>query len=116
MSAPASPRWQSGLMTPGDIGTLTEEMQSLGTSDYAGAATWESLVRKGDNAEDEEDGYPFPLVLKKSRNGSVSSVASASGRTTPGATNGNAGGRSTLSEGDLARADEALSHHNSNKS
>ena len=44
---------------------MTEEMQSLGTSDYAGAATWESLVRKGDNAEDEEDGYPFPLVLKK---------------------------------------------------
>lgn len=34
MSAPGSPRFVSGLMTPGDIGTLTEEMQGLGTSDY----------------------------------------------------------------------------------
>ena len=34
MSAPGSPRFVSGLMTPGDIGTLTEEMQSLGSSDY----------------------------------------------------------------------------------
>ncbi|GAA6026364.1 hypothetical protein JCM8202_001779 [Rhodotorula sphaerocarpa] len=112
MSAPASPRWQSGLMTPGDIGTLTEEMQSLGTSDYAGAATWESLIRKGDK-EEEDDGYPFPLVLKKSRNGSVSSVAS--GRTTPGASTGHNGAKATLSEGDLARADQALSQHSSHK-
>jgi glycogen(starch) synthase len=32
LSAPSSPRLRSGMMTPGDIGTLTEEMQSLATS------------------------------------------------------------------------------------
>ena len=37
MSEPGSPRFQSGAMTPGDMGTLTEEMQHLGTSDYMGA-------------------------------------------------------------------------------
>jgi glycogen(starch) synthase len=37
LSAPGSPRMRSGLMTPGDLGTLTEEMEHLGTSDYMGA-------------------------------------------------------------------------------
>jgi glycogen synthase len=32
LSAPNSPMLRSGMMTPGDIGTLTEEMQSLATS------------------------------------------------------------------------------------
>ncbi|KAF8752896.1 Glycogen synthase [Rhizoctonia solani] len=98
-SVPGSPRFRHGAMTPGDIGTLTEEMQGLHTSDYKGQ------VWPGMRPEDEEDSYPFPLVLKvRSRAGSVMSGAS-----TPG------GGMSrTLSEGDLQRADEALSHHRPN--
>lgn len=43
LSAPASPRFTSGMMTPGDLATLTEEMQGLGTSDYNGAQTVRSL-------------------------------------------------------------------------
>ena len=41
----------NGIATPGDIGTLTEEMQALGTSDYRGQP-WPSQ-------EDEEEGYPL---------------------------------------------------------
>lgn len=37
LSAPGSPRYKSGMMTPGDYATLTEEMEHLGTSDYMGA-------------------------------------------------------------------------------
>lgn len=36
LSAPGSPRMRTGAMTPGDIGTLTEEMEHLGTQDYMG--------------------------------------------------------------------------------
>ncbi|TFY59783.1 hypothetical protein EVJ58_g5560 [Rhodofomes roseus] len=96
-SVPASPRWRmSGIATPGDIGTLTEEMQALGTSDYRGHP-WPS------QADDEDEGYPFPLVMKvRSRASSVMSGAS-----TPG------GGKSnSLSEGDLRQADAALSQVN----
>ncbi|KAI9059366.1 glycosyltransferase family 3 protein [Trametes sanguinea] len=96
ISVPASPRWRmSGIATPGDLGTLTEEMQALGTSDYRGF-NWPS-----NQDEDEDEGYPFPLVMKvRSRANSVMSGAS-----TPG------GGRSkSLSEGDLRKADAALSH------
>ncbi|GAA5898490.1 hypothetical protein JCM5296_006478 [Sporobolomyces johnsonii] len=107
MSAPASPRFTSGMMTPGDIATLTEEMQGLGTSDYMGTQTWESLMRRPEDEED--DGYPFPLVLKKGRGGSVSGTTS--GLTTPGGVNGKSNGK-TLSEDDLVRADAALSNHN----
>ncbi|KAH9942604.1 glycogen synthase [Amylocystis lapponica] len=94
-SVPASPRFRmSGIATPGDIGTLTEEMQALETSDYRGYQ-WPGT------AEDEDEGYPFPLVMKiRSRASSV-----VSGASTPG------GGRSnSLSEGDLRKADAALSH------
>lgn len=75
-SVPASPRYRmSGIATPGDMGTLTEEvsleldalqdmsypthylqMQALGTSDYRG---WPV------SAEDEEEGYPL-CVLSES--------------------------------------------------
>ncbi|KAK4703669.1 glycogen synthase, partial [Phenoliferia sp. Uapishka_3] len=112
MSAPGSPRFLSGMMTPGDLGTLTEEMQGLGTSDYMGAQSWESMMNQTKPDEDE-DTYPFPLVLKKqTKNGSVSSGL-ASGQTTPGGANGRSAGRTkVLSEGDLLKADEALSHHN----
>ncbi|KAK4048094.1 glycogen synthase isoform 1 [Microbotryomycetes sp. JL201] len=105
MSAPGSPRFMSGLMTPGDIGTLTEEMQSLGTSDYMGAQTWESMMQKNKD-EEEERGY-FPLVFKKKANGSTS------GATTPGSTSVN--GSRTLSAKDLEAADAALSHHSASQ-
>lgn len=124
MSAPGSPRFLSGLATPGDIGTLTEvspvlrqscvctddevqEMQSLGTSDYMGNQTWESMMSRNKGADDEEEGYPFPLVFKK-KGGSVSSGL-ASGQTTPGMANGtSAGSHKILSQSDLHKADEAL--------
>jgi glycogen(starch) synthase len=44
LSAPGSPRMRTGMMTPGDIGTLTEEMEHLGTQDYMGAKS-ELLLR-----------------------------------------------------------------------
>ncbi|BGP19532.1 hypothetical protein JCM10213_000132 [Rhodosporidiobolus nylandii] len=60
--------------------------------------------------DDEDDGYPFPLVLKKGRGGSISGTTS--GLTTPGGSLPPANGRGkTLSEADLVRADQALSHH-----
>lgn len=37
LSAPASPRMRTGMMTPGDYATLTEEMEHLSTQDYMGA-------------------------------------------------------------------------------
>ncbi|KIK98393.1 glycosyltransferase family 3 protein [Paxillus rubicundulus Ve08.2h10] len=97
VSAPASPRLRmSGLATPGDMGTLTEEMQRLNTSDYRGY-NWPR------SAEDEDDGYPFPLVMKvRSRAGSIHS-----GVSTPGG-----GAFKSLSEGDLEKADAALSQVN----
>jgi glycogen(starch) synthase len=96
VSVQASPRLRiSGLATPGDLGTLTEEMQRLETSDYRGH--WS---RTG---EDEEDEYPFPLVMKvRSRASSVMSGAS-----TPGG-----GAFKSLSEHDLQKADAALSQVN----
>lgn len=59
---------------------------------------------KGD--EEEDEGYHYPLVLKK-RGGSVSSGL-GSGQTTPGISGKSAGKQKILSEGDLLRADEAL--------
>jgi len=90
MSMPASPRLR-GAATPGDIGTLTEDMQALSTSDYRGYG-WAGHV-------DEEDSYPFPLVMKvRSRSDSV-----RSGVSTPGG-----GAFKSLSEGDLRKANAAL--------
>ncbi|TDL23377.1 glycogen synthase [Rickenella mellea] len=95
-SVPGSPKFRTGMATPGDIGTLTEEMQALGTSDYRGQV-WPS------SKEEEDEGYPFPLVMKvRSRASSVMSGAS-----TPGG-----GAYKSLSERDLQKADAALSHVN----
>jgi len=98
ISTPASPRFKmTGFATPGDIGTLTEEMQMLTTSDYRGGPQWPH------SQEDEDDNYPFPLVMKvRSRASSVMSGAS-----TPGG-----GPFKSLSEGDLRKADAALSQVN----
>jgi len=94
LSAPGSPRLRSGMMTPGDLGTLTEDMEGLGTSDYWGAQN---------KPEEEEEGGYFPLVLKKKS-------TSSSGQTTPGGVSGGPNGtRKSLSEKDLAKADAALS-------
>ncbi|THH05142.1 hypothetical protein EW146_g9983 [Bondarzewia mesenterica] len=97
MSVPASPRYKmTGMATPGDMGTLTEEMQSLSTSDYKGYA-WPL------SQDEDDDSYPFPLVMKvRSRASSV-----ISGASTPGG-----GPFKSLSEGDLRKADAALSQVN----
>ena len=58
------------------------------------------------NDDDDENHYPFPLVMKP-RNRSDSLASAISGAATP------SGGRK-LSEKDLARADEALSHVQAN--
>jgi len=72
-------------------------MQALTTSDYRGGFQWPH------SQEDEEDSYPFPLVMKvRSRASSV-----ISGASTPGG-----GPFKSLSEGDLRKADAALSQVN----
>lgn len=122
LSAPGSPRMRTGMMTPGDYATLTEEMEHLGTQDYMGAksesfpssrvpsmrSSWltpESGWR-GINDDDDENHYPFPLVMKP-RNRSDSLASALSGTATP------SGGRK-LSEKDLAVADAALSSMHTN--
>ncbi|KAG8936868.1 glycogen synthase isoform 1 [Tulasnella sp. 418] len=95
-SMPGSPRFRHGTVTPGDMGTLTEEMQGLSTADYRGGQSWHGL-------REDEDSYPFPLIMKvRSRANSVMSGAS-----TPGG-----GANRSLSERDLRKADEALSQVN----
>jgi len=89
LSAPGSPSLRSGMRTPGDYATLTEEMEQLGTSDFYGAVN---------DTDDKDDQYPFPLhtILKKRPQGL------ASGQTTPGSTHGTNGAL------DLDSADRAL--------
>lgn len=101
LSMPGSPRYTGGgVRTPGDYGTLAEDMQGLKTSDYRGGAFWQAL----NQGEEEEEAFRLPLVLKGRRRGT--SVGSMSGASTPGLLGGK-----TLSAGDLERADEALSNH-----
>ncbi|KAI6018129.1 glycosyltransferase family 3 protein [Pisolithus microcarpus 441] len=100
-SVPASPRLRiTGLATPGDMGTLTEEMQRLNTSDYRGYGFPKS-------ADDDDEGYPFPLVLKMRSRGS--SMHSGVSTPAPG------GATKSLSERDLQKADAALNQVNSGK-
>merc|ERR1711939_655494 len=56
LSAPGSPRERSGLMTPGDFGSLQEGREGLSTEDY--------IAWKLPEEEDPEESYPFPLTLK----------------------------------------------------
>ncbi|CCX35420.1 Glycogen [starch] synthase [Taphrina deformans PYCC 5710] len=58
LSAPASPRFRSGAMTPGDLGSLQEGLQGLNTEDYV------SYKLAEESNEEEENDYPFPLTLK----------------------------------------------------
>jgi len=95
LSVPGSPRYRAGAMTPGDLGTLTEEMQHLATTDYMGSQSWHAIQEKED-----EDSYPFPLHTKIRSRG-------MSGSSTPGT------GR-PLSDRDLAKADQALNSITSN--
>lgn len=55
LSAPGSPRDRSGMMTPGDFGSLQEGHELLNTEDYV---NW-----KLPEEEDPEE-YPFPLTLR----------------------------------------------------
>lgn len=89
LSAPGSPRLRTGQMTPGDIATLSENMQALNTEDYMGA------FRMPD--PDAEEEYPFPLLIKRK--------GLKDGKTQDA---GAGGTKQALSEGDLAAADEAL--------
>jgi glycogen(starch) synthase len=52
MSMPASPRLR-GTATPGDLGTLTEEMEKLNTGDYRG---WSGI-------QEDEDSYPLYVLV-----------------------------------------------------
>jgi glycogen(starch) synthase len=99
---PGSPSG-AGARTPGEFGTLTEELQGLSTSDYKGHQQfWKTMSQHG--SDDEEEAYRFPLVIKSRNRGT--SVGSMSGASTPGL-----GGGKFLSSADLDRADAALSNH-----
>lgn len=56
LSAQASPRDRSGMMTPGDFGSLQEVREGLDTDDYVGFKLPE---------EDEDEPFPYPLSLKR---------------------------------------------------
>ncbi|SPC61101.1 probable glycogen synthase [Ustilago sp. UG-2017b] len=103
LSMPGSPRFGTGARTPGEFGTLTEELQGLSTSDYQGHQQfWKTMSQHG--SDDEEAEYRYPLVIKSRARGT--SVGSTSGASTPGL-----GGGKFLSSADLDRADAALSNH-----
>ncbi|UZJ53443.1 hypothetical protein CBS101457_002763 [Exobasidium rhododendri] len=96
LSMPGSPKF-AGARTPGDFGTLAEDMQGLSTNDYNGNAFWQAI----NQPEEEEEGFKLPLVLKTRNRGT--SVGSTSGASTPGLL-----GSKTLSAHDLDKADAAL--------
>ncbi|KAK9462130.1 glycogen synthase [Lipomyces oligophaga] len=56
LSAQASPRDRSGMMTPGDFGSLQEVREGLNTDDYVGFRLPE---------EEDDEPYPYPLTLKQ---------------------------------------------------
>ncbi|EWC43395.1 glycogen synthase [Drechslerella stenobrocha 248] len=58
LSAPGSPRDRSGMMTPGDFGSLQEGKELLNTEDYI---NWKLPE------EEDPDEYHFPLTLRSPR-------------------------------------------------
>ncbi|GMM37392.1 glycogen (starch) synthase [Saccharomycopsis crataegensis] len=66
LSAPGSPRDRKLLMTPGDLGSLQESKQQLGTEDYVDFKL--STGEDSESEEEEHDRYPLNL-----RGGSVPS-------------------------------------------
>ncbi|CAF9913417.1 MAG: glycogen synthase isoform 1 [Gomphillus americanus] len=60
LSVPGSPRDRSGLMTPGDFGSLQEGAEGLSTEDYI---AWKLPE------EEEQDDFFFPLTLKTPKRG-----------------------------------------------
>ena len=81
LSAPGSPRDRSGMMTPGDFGSLQETHELLNTEDYI---NW-----KLPEEEDPEE-YPFPLTLRSPKrpaplNGADPSTANATTNATTNA-------------------------------
>lgn len=137
ISVPASPRYKmSGIATPGDIGTITEEvclriyssvtlghsplvnpstqMQALNTSDYRGYQ-WPA------SQEEEEEGYPLYVysILRVIRSRCdallfysplVMKVRSRANSVMSGASTPGGGRSNSLSETDLRKADAALSN------
>ncbi|KAL7271152.1 glycogen synthase isoform 1 [Rhizina undulata] len=57
LSAPGSPRDRSGMMTPGDFGSLQEGRENLDTDDYI---SW----RLPDEEDPDDAPFPFPLTLR----------------------------------------------------
>ncbi|KAK9457921.1 glycogen synthase [Dipodascopsis uninucleata] len=55
LSAQASPRDRTGMMTPGDFASLQEGNEGLETEDYVGFKLPE---------EEDDEPYPYPLTLK----------------------------------------------------
>ncbi|KFY46144.1 hypothetical protein V495_02635 [Pseudogymnoascus sp. VKM F-4514 (FW-929)] len=82
-SVPGSPRDRSGVMTPGDFGSLQEGREGLSTEDYI---AWKLPE------EEDPDEYPFPLTLRTRRPSGTSLDAMSAGPTSPAelgkATNG----------------------------
>ncbi|KAK9470522.1 glycogen synthase [Dipodascopsis tothii] len=56
LSAQASPRDRTGMMTPGDFGSLQELHEGLNTDDYVGFKLPE---------EEDDEAYTYPLYLKQ---------------------------------------------------
>ncbi|KFY94254.1 hypothetical protein V498_03956 [Pseudogymnoascus sp. VKM F-4517 (FW-2822)] len=73
-SVPGSPRDRSGLMTPGDFGSLQEGREGLSTEDYI---AWKLPE------EEDPDEYPFPLTLRTRRPSGTSLDPMSGGPTSP---------------------------------
>ncbi|KAI9777466.1 MAG: glycogen synthase isoform 1 [Geoglossum umbratile] len=73
LSIPGSPRDRSGMMTPGDFGSLQEGREGLSTEDYI---AWKLPE------EEDPDEYPFPLTLRTKRpQGPTSPIQGVNGET-----------------------------------
>ncbi|KAL5350424.1 glycogen synthase isoform 1 [Pseudogymnoascus australis] len=73
-SVPGSPRDRSGVMTPGDFGSLQEGREGLSTEDYI---AWKLPE------EEDPDEYPFPLTLRTRRPSGTSLDPMSGGPTSP---------------------------------